>query len=385
MVVVLECILWSSVAMVGVVTFGYPAFLALSLPMVRRPRVLDAAEPPVSLIIAAYNEEKTIAQKLDNTLELDYPRDKLEIYVASDGSTDRTNEIVESYRDRGVTLVAFPRTGKTGMQNRMALRAQGEILVFSDANAAYRRDAIRMLVRNFADPGIGGVCGQLEYVTAGEGAGSSESTYWTYEKFMKRRESELSSVIGANGSIYAIRRCDYVQIDEDLISDLVEPLAVVRNGKRVVYEPAAVSVEEGSTSYGTEYRRKVRILTRSIRGLLRMRALLNPMRFGVFAVQLIMHKLMRFLTPVFLIAGALALAGLAVLGRYQWLLLAGVAAVAVATWVALRAKSQRPNPFVRLCHLLYYYVMANYALVLAWRNVMSGVRMTLWAPERTPH
>jgi cellulose synthase/poly-beta-1,6-N-acetylglucosamine synthase-like glycosyltransferase len=374
---------WFSVAAVVLITLGYPVFLALAGPFARRPRRVDESEPWVTLIISAYNEESTIAEKLNNCLDLDYPRDKLEVVVAADGSTDRTNAIVESYADRGIVLAAFPRTGKTGIQNRVALRARGEVLIFSDANASYNADAVRKLVRNFSDPQVGGVCGQLDYLVDAEGAGSSESLYWRYEKFIKRRESELSSVVGANGSIYAVRRSDYVQLDEDMISDFVEPLALVRSGKRVVYEPQAVSIEAASTSYGTEYRRKVRILTRSIRGLVRMRQLLNPSRFGIFAVQLIMHKLLRFLTPAFLIAGVTALTGLALLGKYVAPFLIAVTSTTFAAIVASRQTSDRPSMFVRACHLLYYYILTNCALVLAWRNVVRGDRMTLWTPERS--
>jgi cellulose synthase/poly-beta-1,6-N-acetylglucosamine synthase-like glycosyltransferase len=382
MVTLLSFVLWGSIAMVVFVTIGYPLLLILTMPIVRGRRIDEQLEPSVSLIIAAFNEESVIAEKLSNCLDLEYPRDKLSVIVASDGSTDQTNDIARSFESSGVTLICFPRTGKTGVQNRVANAAAGEILVFSDANALYRPDAIRKLVRNFSDPDVGGVCGQLDYVVDNEGAGNSERTYWRYEKFIKRRESELSSVVGANGSIYAVRRSDYVQLDEDMISDFVEPLALVRSGKRVVYEALAVSMEAGSTSYGTEYRRKVRILTRSIRGLLRMRQLLNPLNFGIFAFQLILHKLLRFLTPAFLIAGSIALAGLAVLGQFRPLFLIAVALVAAALIVTRRQASVRPSIFVRACHLLYYYLMANYALLLAWRNVLRGDRMTTWSPER---
>jgi len=379
----LEAILWASMAMVVLVTIGYPLFLAASGPFVRRPRLQDAAEPTVSFIIAAYNEEAVIQSKLENTLALDYPRGKIEIFVASDGSTDRTDEIVSSYGERGVVLQRFARTGKTGMQNQMALRAKGEILVFSDANALYQADAIRKLVRNFADPGVAGVCGQLVYSVRGEGAGAAETLYWSYEKFMKRRESELSSVVGVNGSIYAIRRQDYVPIDDDMISDFVEPLALVRNHRRVVYEPEAISVEAASESYDVEFRRKVRILTRSIHGLLRMRSLMNPMRYGVFSVQLVMHKLMRFLTPVFLAAGGCSLAGLALLGSYRMLLLVCLVTAAVAVGVARTGPTFLPKAIVRIANVVYYYLLTNYALLLAWGNVLRGRRMVLWSPERT--
>jgi cellulose synthase/poly-beta-1,6-N-acetylglucosamine synthase-like glycosyltransferase len=270
------------------------------------------------------------------------------------------------------------------MQNQMARRARGEILVFSDANAAYRPDAIRKLVRNFADPAIGAVCGQLNYTTEGEGAGASEDLYWRYEKFMKQRESDISSTIGANGSIYAVRKSDYVELDPGTISDLVEPLAIVRAGKRVVYEAEAVSTEEGSTNYGTEFRRKVRILTRSIGGLLSMSALFNPFRYGVFSLQIFLHKLMRFLTPAFLIAGALALLGLGLSGwaYYPWLLGAAVIGTLLSIVIVNLEFDLRPRIVARLFHAYYYYLMANYALVLAWVNIAKGNRMKLWVPER---
>ncbi|HVZ18362.1 MAG TPA: glycosyltransferase family 2 protein [Terriglobales bacterium] len=381
-ILALKIIFWCSLSSVVFITFGYPVFLALSAPFERRRRIVESHEPTVTFIIAAYNEEEGIERKILNTLALEYPRDKLQIVVASDGSTDNTNAIVRRYESHGVSLAAFPRTGKTGIQNRAAKMATGEILVFSDANADYRPDAIRMLARNFADPEVGGVCGQLNYVAQGEGAGASESTYWSYEKFLKRRESALSSIVGANGSIYAIRRADYVELDENLISDFVEPLAIVRNGKRMVYEPDAISVEHTSTQYGTEYRRKVRILTRSINGLLHMSTLLNPFRFGVFAIQLFMHKFLRFVTPLFLLAGALSLLALAALGAYRPLFLGSLTAMIAAIGIAIATTSAKPNPLIRACHLVYYYLVANYALVLAWRNVLTGQRMRLWTPER---
>ena len=382
MVNTLEWVLWVSVAAVMVITIGYPVFIGLLSPFVRKRVPAGGIEPRVTLIIAAYNEEKNIAAKLENSLMLDYPEDKLEIIVASDGSADGTNRIVEEFRSRGVQLAAFPRTGKTGCQNRVVRMASGEILVFSDANAVYDRAAIRMLVRNFADPVIGGVCGQLHYQVDGGGAGVSEDTYWKYEKFIKSCESNLSSVLGANGSIYAVRKSEYVELPEDMISDLVEPLAVVRNGHRFVYEFEAISTEESSTSYGGEFRRKVRILTRSIRGLLYMKALLNPFKYGVFALQLIMHKLMRFLTPLFLVSGAVALLGLGFLGAYRGLLALAVFGTILAAIVATRRSTGRSNILLRLCNYYFYYLMANYALVLAWRNVLRGTGMTTWSPER---
>jgi len=372
--------------MIFLVTVGYPIFLTLAgLLIHRRWRRDDTAEPTVSLIVSAYNEEKIIAQKLENTLALDYPRGRLEIIVASDGSTDHTDEITQSFSNRGVLLRRFPRIGKTGVQNEVVRTAKGEILVFSDANAFYRPDAIRKLVRNFADPEVACVSGQLVYKVDREDAGSCENCerrYWDYEKFMKQRESNLSSLIGANGSIYAVRRADYVEISNDLISDFVEPLMLVQRGKRVVYEPEAISVEEYSTTYEGELQRKNRILTRAIHGLLHMQALLNPFRYGIFSFQLLMHKLLRYLMPLFLVTGFVSLAALAAVGRYRVLFLLVVVALTVATLVTQETRLHRSNLLVRACSLLYYYLVVNYALVLAWINICRGKRMIFWAPDR---
>jgi cellulose synthase/poly-beta-1,6-N-acetylglucosamine synthase-like glycosyltransferase len=377
-----EAVLWSSVLMIVLVTVGYPLTLALAGLLFRRPRQLTDCEPTVTLIIAAHNEEACIASKLENTLALDYPRGRLEIIVASDGSTDRTADIVRSYADRGIVLREFPRVGKTGMQNQVARSANGEILVFSDANAAYRPDAIRKLVRNFVDPAVACASGQLIYESRQASAGDGEQSYWNYEKFLKRCESDLSSLIGANGSIYAVRRTDYVEIDSDLISDLVEPLALVRSGKRVVYEPDAISVEEASSNYAVEFKRKVRILTRSINGLLHMRALFNPFRYGIFSLQLVVHKLLRYLVPVFLATSLTSLLALAVLGQYRAVLLAVALALTAAMLVGKGILPRWSNPAVRACHLLYYYLMVNYALVPAWINIFRRTRVTVWVPER---
>ena len=377
-------IFWVTVVAVIIITAGYPAFLTITSLFVKNERCILDAEPTVTLVIAAYNEEGCIKSKVENSLKLDYPKEQLKIIVASDGSTDRTDEIVESYAKDGILLKRFPRTGKTGVQNQIARMVKSDIIVFSDANAMYRFDAIRKLVRNFSNPGVACVSGQLIYRTKNEGAGASERSYWNYEKFIKKCESKISSLIGANGSIYAVRRLDYVEIDKDLISDLVEPLALVKAGKKIVYEPEAISMEEASETYAVEFRRKVRILTRSIRGVLYFSELLNPLRYGFFSIQLLFHKLFRYLVPLFLIAGFASLISLAIMGTYRAFFLISMVAVATAILIGrgifLRGKS---NYMAKAGHLLYYYLMVNSALFLAWINIFRGMKMVLWAPDRT--
>ena len=376
---VLKLLFWLSLGALlwthAVYPLGAPALARVRTRRVRK----EAIEPHVTVIVAAYNEEPVIERRLENLLALDYPADRLDVVVTSDASTDRTHELVERFGDR-VGLIINPRGGKVAAQNRAVRETGGEILAFSDANATWAPDALRQLVANFADPDVAYVCGRL-VLEAADGS-NQEGVYWRYELAQREAESRLGSVTGGNGSIYAVRRSDYVEIANDLISDLVEPLALVRLGRRVVYEPEAVSVEEASTSHTVEFRRKVRILTRSIKGLLHMRALLNPFRYGIFSFQLFAHKLLRYIVPVFLLSGLGSLIGLAAMRQYRGSFLIVTLTLAAATSVARRMERRGSNPLVRACHLLYYYLLVNYALVPAWINIVRGTRMTLWVPER---
>ena len=205
------------------------------------------------------------------------------------------------------------RGGKTLGLNAAVAAATGEIVVFSDANAMYGRDVIRKLVRNFADPAVGAVVGESTYVDPEVESERSEGLYWRYETAIKRLESEVGSVVGGDGAIYAVRRALYEPMRADALSDFVNPLQVVRGGHRCVYEPAARSYERAADDFGKEFRRKVRIVNRAWRALWRLRGLLNPLRHGLFAWQLLSHKLLRWLVPVqlaALLAVNVAIAGL---------------------------------------------------------------------------
>ena len=198
----------------------------------------DQFMPTVSMIISAHNEEKHIESKLDNTLKLVYPSDKLQIIVVNDGSTDKTEEIVKSFE--GIKLINLTHQGKTIAQNSGVKEATGNIVVFSDANNLYHLDAIKKLVAPFADDRIGVVCGQLKY-----NQGSvAESRYWSFEFMLKKLESRRGSLLGANGSIYALRKEIYVPLPEDVISDLIEPIKIFGNGKDVIFESNAIATEE---------------------------------------------------------------------------------------------------------------------------------------------
>lgn len=376
----LKVIFWSSLTIIIFVTLVYPVMIYILSLFIRKQEVLWNGEPTVSLIIAAYNEESVIKEKLENSLKLDYPNEKLEIIVASDGSIDRTNEIVASFGDKGVKLYKYDRMGKTGIQNETVKKAKGEILVFSDANGMYKEDAIKKIIRNFEKDKIGCVCGQLIYEDEDvSAAGVTESAYWDYEKSLKTAESKLSSLIGANGSIYAIRKNDYIELDNSLISDLVEPLEIVKKGKKVKYEPDAISIEKSSSSMNMEFTRKVRILTRSIKGILHMRSLFNPFKFGLFSVQLFVHKMLRYLMPIFLMLCSLSIIFLTHEILYFLLFTLLITLLVFAIIAKFTENTANNNKFFSL---IYYYLIVHYALFLAWGKVLKKEKMTIWTTDR---
>lgn len=280
------------------VYIGYPLLLLLVVSLVRKKGNKQLHVPSVSLIIAAYNEASVIKKKLENALALDYPSDKLEILVFSDGSTDGTDTIVKKYADKGVKLFRYEgRRGKTYCQNQTVQQATGNVLVFSDANSMYDKDAIKELVANFYDPAVGVVCGELQYIHNHK---SREGIYWKIEKWLKKKESQISSCLGANGAIYAVRNELYEQLPDDILSDFIEPMTVIKKGYRVIYEEKAICTEEVG-EMKDEFRRKRRIILRAFQSLYYVRELLNPISYGFFAIQFWSHKMLRWLVPVWII------------------------------------------------------------------------------------
>ncbi len=252
--------------------------------------------PRVSLIISAYNEERLIYKKIRNCLELDYPKDLIEIIVTNDGSTDKTAKIVSEFND--VILVNNLREGKTFAQNEAVKISSGDILIFSDANTMYDKQAIKHLIKWFSDKSIGVVCGRISY-----SEDTTERTYWQIENYIKILESRNGKLIGANGGIYAIRRSNYIELDKNSISDLVEPLLILLHGQKVIFEPEALGYEESPKSV---FKRKRRIITRSIFSLKyilpEIKAVAN---FDIF-VRLLFHKIIRWLTPLIILIIILA-------------------------------------------------------------------------------
>src|SRR5438067_6743677 len=310
---VMRVCFWASTSLLFYTYVGYPLLLFIVGGL--RPRPVRRSEwtPKVTVIITAYNEERDIAAKLENTLVLDYPSDKLEIIVASDCSTDRTDEIVRGYAERGVLLHRqIERFGKTAAQNAAVERARGEIILFSDATTIYNEDVLRLMLPSFADETVGCVAGRLIYVDpAQSGTGRGARSYWGYETFLKQHESSVCSLIGASGCLYAVRRSAYVPLYHESCSDFIIATKMVEQGLRAVYEPAAVCTEETNRRAGSELKMRVRVIAQTFTDLWRHRGMLNPVRSGFYAVQLLSHKVMRYFVPVLLLlvlASSLALA-----------------------------------------------------------------------------
>jgi cellulose synthase/poly-beta-1,6-N-acetylglucosamine synthase-like glycosyltransferase len=363
-VVFLVVLFWLSLAALAWTHVLYPA-VAVALARVSQRRVDKGdVEPTVTIVVAAYNEETVIARRLENLLALDYPRDKLQLVVSSDASTDRTEEIALQFPE--VTVIANPRGGKVAAQDRAVRQTDGEIVAFSDANCTWSPDALRTLVRAFADPKVAYVCGQLK-ILAADGS-NKEGLYWRYELAVRAAESRLSSVTGGNGSIYAVRRSEYVEVDPRFGHDLSLPYLMVQHGRRAVYEPAAVAFEKPTPSNETEYRRKVRMFEHCwlilVRG--RMFRRLGP----VYGLEIVSHRLLRYtsgLLHVVLLATSVALL------THGW-----VYDVALGAQLGLLAAAALGVGIAR------YYVLITWAtLVSLWNYVRRGVPATWEAAEGT--
>jgi len=283
---------------------GYPLLLALVGMFVRKKRPEQGYYPQLSVLIAAYNEEAAIAEKIKQTLALEYPKDKLEVLVLSDCSKDKTDEIVKSYPDSRVRLVRMAeRRGKTSAQNFGIREAQGEVVVFSDATAIYHPKALAYLATNYQDPKVGAVSGRYKYFDPEDQSptGMGSSAFWNYENLIKMMQSKIRTITGCCGCIYSVRKAAYTDLPDDIISDLVQPLQVIRKGYKVLFEDRAVAYEETTKSTKEEFSMRVRVVTRAMRGLLSVSDVLKPWKFAWPAFQLWSHKILRWMVPLFLI------------------------------------------------------------------------------------
>jgi cellulose synthase/poly-beta-1,6-N-acetylglucosamine synthase-like glycosyltransferase len=375
---------WSATALIVYTYIVFPAIVFLRGRLRKQPYQTAEITPRVSLIIAAHNEERGIGAKLDNVLALDYPPEQLEVIIASDGSNDSTNAIVRRYADYGVRLLALPRQGKAPALNTAVAASTGEILVFSDANSMYAPDAIRALARPFADAKVGGVAGNQVYLPKNADSASSsdgEHSYWSFDRKMKQSQSSAGNAISATGAIYAIRRALFQGVPTGVTDDFATSTSVIAQGYRLVFAPDAIAYEPAAKSSGVEFGRKTRVITRGLRGVLVRRELLNPARYGFYALQLFSHKVLRRLVVFPLLALALVspllwarswIYKLATLGQALFY------GFALVGWLFGGTKLGRKKIF----SLPFFFCMVNAASLVAALNVLRGKRIDFWEPQR---
>lgn len=375
-----------SVGMILYTYIAYPALLAVMARLWPRPVQTAVHTPTVTLLIAAYNEEEMITRKIENSLALDYPPERLQILVAADGSTDRTAQLVAAYAHQNVLLNDEPaRRGKMAAINRAMPRATGEIVVFSDANNFYQADALRELVRPFADASVGAASG-AKVIAKGDGVlGESEGLYWRYESFIKEKETAVHSSVGVAGEMLAIRRCLFEPPPDDVINDDFYMAArLLHRGYRVVYVPAARSIERISPTAQDEMARRARIVAGRYQAIWRSRETV-PWKRPLLAWQIVSHKFLRPLVPLAMITAALSNLPLAFrarpLARLLLLMQIGFYGTAV-----LGSYFHPGGKWGKLLYLPTYLVRSNLAALFGLGRFLAGKQTTRWqrVPRRQP-
>jgi cellulose synthase/poly-beta-1,6-N-acetylglucosamine synthase-like glycosyltransferase len=373
---------WVCFAALVYVYAGYPLLLALLAAFVRDQKPVLGHSPKISFLIAAYNEEANIGRKIEQTLSLDYPAEKLEILVLSDGSTDHTDEIVRAISDPRVRLLRLePRRGKTAAQNRGARQAGGEILVFSDATTVYHPQALRFLVSRYEDPTVGAASGRYQYFDP-EGnspTGLGTIAFWNYENMLKMMQSRIRTISGCCGCIYSVRKSAYTELPDYVISDLVQPLWVIQKGFRVVFEDRALAYEETTRSAGEEFSMRVRVVTRGIRGLLSVPDVLTPWKFGWVSFQLFSHKILRWLISFFLIG---LFADTALLADQPVFRLFLVLQALFYVWALVTMAVPLQKKW-KILGIPLYFCLLNAAAFCSVIEVLRGRKYVTWETVRT--
>lgn len=380
----LVALFWSALLLVWYIYVGFPLLLFIRAKLFRRPIHSESIEPEITVVIVAHNEAAGIAAKLDNLFASDYPQDRIKVVVASDGSDDDTNDIVR--KDGRAVLLELPRQGKIPALNAAVEKVTSDIVVFSDANSMYTPSAIRLLVRPFSDPAVGGVAGSQRYVadSGHTSASTGERTYWSFDELLKRWQSDAGSITSATGAIYAIRRKLFEPVPGGVGDDAAISYRVVAKGFRMLFEPAAVAYERVAPSGDAEFQRKVRVCARGLRGLAIEPRLFNPLRYGFYSLQLTSHKLLRWLAawPLIicyitslLLVRAHPFYGAVALVQVLFYCGAGIMLLLPSPWARL--------PVARLFTLPFYFCLANLAFLSAQVRVARGQKIDRWEVRRS--
>jgi len=372
----LEVIFFILIAIILYVYIGYPLILQL-LSSFGKTIEKENIFPIVTLFIPAHNEAEVIRQKIENSLNLDYPRKKLEIIVASDGSTDGTGDIVREYAEIGVLFFeSKKRGGKNSLINRYINNATGEIIIFTDANSFYKEAAIKKLVINFNDKSVGCVVGNLKYIDKKTSVGKGEGLYFRYESMIKMLESRHGTLVAATGSIYAIRKSLFTPLDMDVANDLAHPIQIAASGYKVVFEPEAVVYEKATSSPAEEFKRRARIVTRGLTAFLRYRKKYRMIR-GMWGFCFVSHKLIRWFVPFLLIA--LFLTNLFLYSSFFKFTLYGQIGFYGAALAGAFFKEKTGKVF----SIPFYFCLINFAALMGIIKYFKGARESVWEVAKT--
>ena len=337
--------------------------------------------PHISIIIPAYNEEKSIERKILNTLSLEYPKDKVEILVGSDGSNDESATLIKKFTNRGVQLLDFKTNrGKTAVQNDLVRRSKSEILIFTDAASFLQRDAIKEIVKSFVDERVGCVAGRMRFVDTDPNLTTqSQSLYWRYELKIRELESNLGSLIGVDGPLYAVRQDSYVPLKNNIISDLLTPLLVLEQGKKVVLEPNAIVDENPTLKTVQEFATRRRITLRGLVGLSAYIELLNPFKHPMLAFQIFFHKILRWFVGPLVILNVLACCALLGHWLFKYILVAYIFFFLAATlgWGADKLKIK-----AKILTVPYYFSLVNLAATMGIIDFLRKKQAIVWKPVR---
>jgi len=381
----MDILFWTSIGLVVYCYFGYPTFIYLIARIWNRRVDKKEYAPTVSVVLSVYNEEEVIEQKIHNLLTMDYPNKQIEFLIGSDGSTDRTNEMIKGFKDPRIQLIEEDqRRGKMATINMLVGHSQAEVILFTDARQIFAKDAIKKLVMNLADPKVGCVSGELIFSQKRGGTAKGINLYWDYEKFVRTQESRIHSMLGATGAIYAIKRALFTPIPENLIlDDMYVPLHIVKRGFRAVVEDQAKAFDEVADSPREEHRRKTRTLYGNYQIFGQFLDMFIPIHSPV-ALQFFSHKLLRVLVPFILIGAFFSNYMLMHITVYKiiFVLQATFYVMAALGGLARHSKYGILNLISRICYVPYVFCLLNFSALVGFFRFVAGKQQVTWERAR---
>jgi len=381
-VICMKFLFWFSFIWIIYAYVGYFLLIFIFNLFKRNKHELDESYfPRVTHIVAAYNEEKVIEEKIKQTLSLNYPKSQIEVIIASDASTDNTDSIVKGFNDDRIVLVRQEkRGGKTSAQNLAVKKAKGEILVFSDATTTLETSALRRLIRHFKDESVGCVGGEERFIKSDNEISTEAGFFWKYEKLLRRQESKFNTMIGVSGCVFAIRKKLYEPLDDVLIEDFILPLKLASQGLKTVCEKKAIAYERATKDTKEEFSRKARIVAGGIGVIVNMRHLLNPFKYPLLAFQIISHKIFRWCVPVFMVVLFISNLFLIDISRLFFIVL--VLQISFYSLASIGYMFKESDHMPKGIKIIYHFCIMNFSAVIGVIKFLKGEKKAIWQPIR---